>query len=136
MHTHGVFRQQTLYQFGPLDEAERTAVEIVFVAHVVHLVEILDTVEVEMVNQFARGGGAVFVDNGEGGRRDDVFHTQLLANGFDKSGRLMMLEILKGLKKQGKTILISSHNPNDIEALCDEVCEIEGGKCQRISQEK
>ena len=51
-------------------------------------------------------------------------------NGFDKSGRLMMLEILKGLKKQGNTILISSLNPKDIEALCDEVCEIEGGKIQ------
>ena len=54
-------------------------------------------------------------------------------NGFDKNGRLMMLEILKELKKEDKTILISSHNPNDIDELCDEVCEIEGGEIRCIS---
>ena len=31
------------------------------------------------------------------------------------------------LKEQGKTILIASHSSEDIELLCDSVCEMEKG---------
>lgn len=37
------------------------------------------------------------------------------------------------LKEQGKTILLASHNKEDIEVLCDEVFEMEHGKLQRNS---
>ena len=36
-------------------------------------------------------------------------------------------EVLRQLRAQGKTILLASHNPLDIEELCDTVCEMDGG---------
>ena len=36
-----------------------------------------------------------------------------------------MRELLKDLKKQGKAILLASHNAQDIEELCDNVHEME-----------
>ena len=50
-HFGAVFRQQVFYQFRPLQEAEVTTVEIIFVAHVVHLIEFLDAVEIEVVDR-------------------------------------------------------------------------------------
>lgn len=48
-------------------------------------------------------------------------------NGLDKSGVRHMRELIKGLRGQGKTILLASHNQIDIDALCDTVCEIDAG---------
>lgn len=48
-------------------------------------------------------------------------------NGLDKSGVADMRELIKGLRKEGKTILLASHNANDIEELCDTVCEMDAG---------
>jgi ABC-2 type transport system ATP-binding protein len=48
-------------------------------------------------------------------------------NGLDKNGVREMRELLKGLVGKGKTIILSSHNPADIDALCDTVCEMDGG---------
>ena len=48
-------------------------------------------------------------------------------NGLDKSGVKDMRELIKGLREQGKTILLASHNANDIEELCDTVCEMDAG---------
>ena len=48
-------------------------------------------------------------------------------NGLDKHGVEEMRELLKGLVGKGKTIILSSHNPADIDALCDTVCEMDGG---------
>ena len=50
-HFGAVFRQQFFYQFRPLQETEVTAVEIIFVAHVVYLIEFLDAVEIEVVDR-------------------------------------------------------------------------------------
>ena len=36
------------------------------------------------------------------------------------------------LRAQGKTILLASHNPLDIEELCDTVCEMDGGVLSRV----
>jgi ABC-2 type transport system ATP-binding protein len=36
--------------------------------------------------------------------------------------------ILLGLKKEGKTIILASHNKEDIEGLCDTVYEMEHGR--------
>lgn len=48
-------------------------------------------------------------------------------NGLDKDGVEDMRSYLLELKKQGKTILIASHNSWDIEILCDTVCEMDKG---------
>ena len=41
-------------------------------------------------------------------------------NGLDGQGVEDVREILLGLKAEGKTILLASHNREDIERLCDE----------------
>lgn len=46
-------------------------------------------------------------------------------NGLDKAGVAHMRELLKGLKAQGKAIMLASHNAQDIEQLCDDVHEME-----------
>ncbi len=46
-------------------------------------------------------------------------------NGLDKGGAAQMRELIKELKAQGKAILLASHNTQDMEALCDEVHEME-----------
>lgn len=56
-------------------------------------------------------------------------------NGLDRQGIADVREILKKLRSQGKTILITSHNHEDIEQLCDTVCEMESGEltlCRRL----
>lgn len=48
-------------------------------------------------------------------------------NGLDKDGVADMRKYLLELKEQGKTILIASHSAEDIEILCDTVCEMDKG---------
>lgn len=53
-------------------------------------------------------------------------------NGLDKDGVADMRNYLLDLKAQGKTILIASHSAEDIEVLCDTVCEMDKGTLTRI----
>ena len=48
-------------------------------------------------------------------------------NGLDKDGVKDMRQYLLDLKAQGKTILIASHSAEDIDVLCDTVCEMDKG---------
>lgn len=48
-------------------------------------------------------------------------------NGLDKDGVKDMRQYLLDLKSQGKTILIASHSAEDIDVLCDNVCEMDKG---------
>ena len=48
-------------------------------------------------------------------------------NGLDKHGVQEMRALIKGLRDEGKTILLASHNKGDIDELCDTVCEMDGG---------
>lgn len=48
-------------------------------------------------------------------------------NGLDNAGVQDIRALLLELKAQGKTILLASHNHEDIAALCDTVHEIDGG---------
>lgn len=48
-------------------------------------------------------------------------------NGLDKTAVKDMRELIKGLREQGKTILLASHNQADIDELCDTVCEMDAG---------
>lgn len=49
-------------------------------------------------------------------------------NGLDKEGVTDMRKYLLDLKAQGKTILIASHSSEDINVLCDTVCEMDKGE--------
>lgn len=53
-------------------------------------------------------------------------------NGFDKYGVSDMRKYLLNLKEQGKTILIASHSTEDIEILCDTVCEMDKGVLTKL----
>lgn len=53
-------------------------------------------------------------------------------NGLDKKGTADIRAILLELKKQGKTILLASHNSMDIDILCDEVYEMDAGVLWRV----
>ncbi len=49
-------------------------------------------------------------------------------NGLDNQGVSDMRKLFLELKEQGKTILLASHNREDISTLCDTVTEIDRGK--------
>ena len=53
-------------------------------------------------------------------------------NGLDKDGVADMRQYLLDLKSQGKTILIASHSAEDIDILCDTVCEMDKGRLTKI----
>ena len=48
-------------------------------------------------------------------------------NGLDKHGVGEIRKLLLELKEEGKTILLASHNEEDIRILCDHVYEMDGG---------
>ena len=56
-------------------------------------------------------------------------------NGLDKRGAKEIRALLKELKQKGKTILLASHNGQDIDELCDTVCEMDAGVLQVIRTE-
>ena len=53
-------------------------------------------------------------------------------NGLDKDGVADMRQYLLALKEQGKTILIASHSAEDIDVLCDTVCEMDKGNLRKV----
>ena len=65
--------------------------------------------------------------------RPDILILDEPMNGLDKHGVADIRELLMELKKQGKLILLASHNPADIELLCDEVYEMELGNIRNFS---
>lgn len=48
-------------------------------------------------------------------------------NGLDHTGVKEIRDILKSLRDEGKTIILASHNSDDIQELCDTVCEMDAG---------
>lgn len=48
-------------------------------------------------------------------------------NGLDKEGVGDMRELFLSMKEEGKTILLASHNKEDIDLLCDHVYEMDAG---------
>ena len=55
-------------------------------------------------------------------------------NGLDNEGVVQMRELFIKLKQQGKTFLVVSHNRDDIEALCDEVYEMDAGMLKKLKK--
>lgn len=54
-------------------------------------------------------------------------------NGLDNQGVREMRELFIRLREKGITILLASHNREDIETLCDHVYEIDAGKLKEFS---
>lgn len=57
-------------------------------------------------------------------------------NGLDTQGVEDVRKILKGLREQGKTIIMASHNMEDIEHLCDKVWRLEHGQIISTEEKK
>jgi ABC-2 type transport system ATP-binding protein len=55
-------------------------------------------------------------------------------NGLDEGGVKDIRQLLLELKEQGKTILLSSHNKEDIEILCDQVFHMEHGRLAKVEE--
>ena len=53
-------------------------------------------------------------------------------NGLDEQGVEDIRKMLLQLKEEGKTIILASHNKEDIEILCDEVYEMKQGWMKKI----
>ncbi len=53
-------------------------------------------------------------------------------NGLDKNGVQEMRKLFLEMKAEGKLILLTSHNKEDIDVLCDEVYEMDMGSLMRI----
>lgn len=53
-------------------------------------------------------------------------------NGLDKHGVADIRNLLLDLKKHGKTIILASHNSEDIRILCDKVFEMDGGRMREV----
>lgn len=54
-------------------------------------------------------------------------------NALDKDCVKLVREIIKDMKKSGKTILLASHNVADINLLCDEIFEFNLGVIEKIN---
>ena len=54
------------------------------------------------------------------------------ASGLDPRGRREMFSLIKNLKKQGTTIILVSHNMDEVARYADRVCYMEGGKLIRV----
>ena len=57
-------------------------------------------------------------------------------NGLDKNGVAEMRALFNSLATDGRTILLASHNIQDIDALCDTVCEMDAGVMTMIREER
>jgi ABC-2 type transport system ATP-binding protein len=53
-------------------------------------------------------------------------------NGLDKTGVEEMRVLFKKLADSGKTIIMANHSAEDIEMLCDTVCEMDLGVLERV----
>ena len=53
-------------------------------------------------------------------------------NGLDRHGVVEIRALLKELKAAGKSILLASHNAQDIEELCDHVLDLEGDENDEV----
>jgi len=53
-------------------------------------------------------------------------------SGLDPVGRRDLRELLTGLKREGKTIMLSSHIVPDVEAVCDRVGILADGRLARV----
>ena len=53
-------------------------------------------------------------------------------NGLDKESYNKMMDIFANERKKDKLIIIATHIENDINNLCDEIYEVDGGKITKL----
>lgn len=53
-------------------------------------------------------------------------------NGLDKREVEKMRQLFASLRNNGKTILLASHSTEDIQILCDTVCEMDAGQLVKV----
>ena len=53
-------------------------------------------------------------------------------NGLDNAGVEDMRKLFLELREEGKTILLASHNKEDISCLCDCVYEMDAGTIKNV----
>lgn len=58
----------------------------------------------------------------------DVYIFDEPMSGLDPLGRVLVKEIIRDLRKNGKTVFFSTHITNDVEVICDRVGIVAGGK--------
>lgn len=63
----------------------------------------------------------------------DLFILDEPMSGLDPLGRALVKDIMVDLKKRGKTVFFSTHVTADVEAVCDRVAVIVGGKLQSVN---
>lgn len=61
-------------------------------------------------------------------RNPDILFLDEPTAGLDVEGRLALHEQIRQLKATGKTILLASHDMAEVEALCDRIAILSGGK--------
>lgn len=59
----------------------------------------------------------------------EVVFLDELTTGLDARARRDVWRILKDLKNQGLTVLLTSHFMDEVEALCDKICILKKGSC-------
>ena len=57
-------------------------------------------------------------------------------NGLDNKGVDEIRKLILDLKNEGRSIILASHNREDIDVLCDEVYEMEDGVLRKNSNVK
>ena len=64
--------------------------------------------------------------------RPDILMLDEPMNGLDNAGVHEMRNMLKAQRDEGRTIVLASHNQEDIAALCDEVYHMDAGVLSRV----
>ncbi|MFP7279236.1 ABC transporter ATP-binding protein [Exiguobacterium indicum] len=65
--------------------------------------------------------------------QQDILILDEAFNALDHDSVLRLRELLLSFKKDGKTIILTSHNQQDIDALCDSVYRINQGRLELVS---
>ena len=65
--------------------------------------------------------------------QQDILILDEAFNALDHDSVLRLRELLLSFKKEGKTIILTSHNQQDVDALCDSVYRINQGRLELVS---
>ena len=60
----------------------------------------------------------------------DIYLFDEPLNGIDAYSQETIRNVIKALRAEDRVVVITSHNTQDIDYLCDEVYEVKNGKIQ------
>lgn len=55
------------------------------------------------------------------------------SSGLDPMGRMLIRDIILGLKERGTTVMLASHILSDVEEICDRVAIVAGGELRQVA---